>query len=87
MLFHDSNKQPSDPTILPLYKGRVFVCNTVWSFTPSATVWGRAFTTRNDDNVWTTTLTNAYYSSGHWKETYTQNDAVIRCVKDIDSGS
>ena len=87
MLFHDSNKQPSDPTILPLYKGRVFVCNTVWSFTPSATVWGRAFTTRNEDNVWTTTLTNAYYSSGHWKETYTQNDAVIRCVKDIDSGS
>ena len=86
MMSYDDSKPSGDPPLLPVYGDRVFVCNTVWGFTPSATVWGRAFTTKKNGSVWSTTLTDAKYSNSHWQETLLQTayHAVIRCVKDVD---
>lgn len=87
MSYDDTLPVNSSSRLLPVSDKYVFVCNTVWGFTPSATVWGRAFTTKKQKNanIWSTTLTDARYGSGHWQETYAQNNAKFRCVKDVDS--
>ena len=88
MMSYDDTLPVNDSRrLLPVSDKYVFVCNTVWGFTPSATVWGRAFTTKKQKNanIWSTTLTDARYGSGHWQETYAQNNAKFRCVKDVDS--
>ena len=83
MMSYDKSRPSGDPALLPIDKNNIFVCNTVWGFTPSATVWGRAFTTKKGTNPWTTTLTDAIYDT-KWRETQAKADVIIRCVKDVD---
>jgi hypothetical protein len=82
MIFHD-NLKTDNVTLLPTSGSPVYACNTVWSFTPNKEVWGRAFLSRRENNMWSTTLTNPSYSNNHWQETFT-NAVYIRCVKDVD---
>ena len=88
MMFYDESRPSGAAAILPVSSNYIFVCNTVWSFTPSKVVWGRAFTTRymSGSTDWSTTLTDGKYKDGHWQETEAKYNIAIRCVKDIDSG-